>query len=86
MTLSSNPGGEMLYFSREELFAASLAPEGLTRAQCLALVRRTLARHQRPIPPCMEVEIFPCRQGLVVFILPVLPKGTENGYFSVGFS
>ena len=86
MICSPNPGGEVLYFSQKELAARCLAPERLTRGQCLALVRGALVQRQRPVPLCMELETFPCRQGVLVFVRPLLPENPEKGNFSVPFS
>lgn len=89
MTRLSHPGrngGQVLCFSNQELSACSLSAQQLTRAQCLRLVRMTLARAHEPIPLYMEVEAFPARQGLLVFVRPVFPGGKEDRYFSVTFS
>lgn len=76
MTRLSHPGrngGQVFCFSNEELSARFLTAKRLTRAQCLRLVRAALSREQEPIPLYMEVEAFPGRQGLLVFVRPNWP-------------
>ena len=86
MTISPNAGGEVLYFSHQELSDQALVPERLTQDQCLTLVRSALASQKRPLPPSMEVESFSCRQGLLLFVLPLLSEPPQSRYFSVTFS
>ena len=86
MNLSQSGGGTALFFSREELAALQLSPQGLTQAQALRLVRDALARARQPIPPAMELIFFPSRQGALFFVLPQLPQAEEGCKFSVGFA
>lgn len=79
-------GGQVFCFSNEELSAQLLTARKLTRAQCLRLVRTALAREHEPIPLHMEVEVFPGRQGLLVFARPIRPDGGKNRYPFVIFS
>ena len=81
MNLSQSDGGTALFFSREELAALHLSPHGLTQVQSLRLVRDALARARQPIPPSMELSVFPSRQGVLFFVLPRLPQAGETANF-----
>ena len=82
MTISSNCGGTVLFFSQEELAAASLSPDSPSEEEILALIRQSA----QPIPQNFEVKFFPSRQGILVFVLPRLPDLLARCHFSVTFS
>ncbi|MGN0969656.1 MAG: hypothetical protein ACI4OM_02760 [Evtepia sp.] len=86
MNLSQSGGGTTLFFSREELAALHLSPHSLTQAQALRLVRGALAQARQPIPPAMELSLFPSRQGVLFFVLPRLSSEENDRRFSVGFA
>ena len=82
MTISPNYGGTVLFFSQEELAAASLSPDSLSEEEILTLIRQS----SQPIPQNVEVKSFPSRQGILVFVLPRLPDVSAPCHFSVTFS
>lgn len=86
MTISPNPGGSVLYFSRQELTDRALTPERLTDHQCMGLIRSALAGQDRAIPLDLEVESFPTRQGILVFVQPRMTEAAHSHRFSVTFS
>lgn len=75
MTISATDAGSVLYFSREELPAA----RPLTQEAVLPLIRQALTQARHPIPPAMEVQSFPSRQGVLFFVRPRLPEDGGRG-------
>lgn len=78
--------GAVLFLSREELAAHHLTPESLTHHEALPLIRRALRRSGRPIPPCLEVQCFPDRHGVLFFLRSRVEDLPSDGSFSVTFS
>ena len=74
MTISTPCGGTMLCLSRRELPAAPLTDETL-----LPLIRQALARQGLAIPLQPELEVFPSRERVLVFVRPrPLPAEPEQ--------
>ena len=74
MTVSTPCGGTMLCLSRQELPAAPLTDETL-----LPLVRRALIQNGQALPLHPELEVFPSREQVLVFVRPrPLPAGPEQ--------
>lgn len=74
MTVSTPCGGTMLCLSRQELPAAPLTDDTL-----LPLVRRALIQNGQALPLHPELEVFPSREQVLVFVRPrPLPAGPEQ--------
>lgn len=74
MTVSTPCGGTMLCLSRQALPAAPLTDETL-----LPLVRRALIQNGQALPLHPELEVFPSREQVLVFVRPrPLPAGPEQ--------
>lgn len=86
MKISPSDGGTTLFFSLEELAARSLSPCCLTQDQALPLIRGALAEARLPIPPAMEISLFPSPRGALFFLRPQLRQGEKACIFSVTFS
>ena len=78
--------GAALFLSREELAAHRLTPESLTHREALPLVCRALRQTGRPIPPCLEIQCFPARHGVLFFLRSRVEDIPSDGSFSVTFS
>ena len=74
MTVSTPCGGTMLCLSQQALPAAPLTNETL-----LPLIRQALARQGLAMPLQPELEVFPSREQVLVFVRPrPLPAGPEQ--------
>lgn len=74
MTVSTPCGGTMLCLSRQALPAAPLTDETL-----LPLVRRALIQNGQTLPLHPELEVFPSREQVLVFVRPrPLPAEPEQ--------
>lgn len=86
MTISAKSTGSVLYFSHEELRAARLTPDHLTEEETLSLIRATLAKARRPVPPSLEVKSFASSDGVLFFVIPRLPDAGPAPVFPLAFS
>lgn len=78
--------GAALFLSREELAAHHLIPETLTHREALPLICQALRQSGRPIPPCLEIQCFPGRHGVLLFLRSRVEDIPSDGCFSVTFS
>lgn len=63
----------VFFFSAEVLRGDRLGPGRPTDQELLHLIRRSLHQAQKPVPQNMEINAFPSRQGLLLFVSPRLP-------------
>ena len=69
MTIFPTAAGPLLCLSPQDLPAG----QPLTDETLLPLVRRALSRQGQAMPLSPEIEVFPSKDGMLVFVRPRLP-------------
>ena len=78
--------GAALFLTREELAAAHLTPETLSCRESMPLILQALRQAGRPVPPCLEIQCFPSRDGVLFLLRSRVEDAPSDCYFSVTFS
>ena len=73
MTIIRQGPGTVLLLSGEELPSPAL-----TREELLPFLRRVLSRDGHPLPPALDIRIFPGKNGALFLLLPAFDAPKRN--------
>lgn len=73
MTIIRQGPGAVLHLTREELPSSAL-----TREELLPLLHRALSRSGHPLPPALDIRIFPGRKEVLFLLLPAFDAPKEK--------